>query len=46
MQELLDDIDVIECFEYPEHELRMGEVTKKQLELYEAMEIAPPTSLH
>jgi len=46
MQELLDDIDVIECFEYPEHELRMGEVTKKQIELYEAMEIVPPTSLH
>jgi len=30
MQELLDEIDVIECFEYPGHELRIGEVTKKQ----------------
>ncbi|MDP2644326.1 MAG: IS1634 family transposase [Desulfobacterales bacterium] len=46
MHELLDEIDVIECFEHPGHELRVGEVTKKQIELYEAMGIAPPTSLH
>ncbi len=38
--------DIIECFEQPGHDLRVGEVTKRQVELYEAMEIAPPASLH
>jgi transposase len=46
MHELLDEFDIIECFEQPGHDLRVGEVTKRQSELYEAMEIAPPTSLH
>jgi transposase len=46
MHELLDEFDIIECFEQPGHDLRVGEVTKRQIELYEAMEIAPPTSLH
>ena len=46
MHELLDEFDVIECFEQPGRDLRVGEVTKRQIELYEAMEIAPPTSLH
>ena len=45
MQEILDEFDVIECFENPGHELRIDEVTKKQTALYEAMGIAPPTSL-
>jgi len=46
MHELLDELDMIECFEYPGYERRIGEVTKKQMELYEAMVITPPTSLH
>jgi transposase len=46
MQELLDQFDIIECFEQPGRELRVGEVTKKQIELYEAMDITSPTSLH
>jgi len=46
MHELLDEFDVIECFAQPGRDLRVGEVTKRQIELYEAMEIAPPTSLH
>jgi transposase len=46
MQGLLDEFDVIECFERPGHALRVGEMTKRQRELYEAMEITPPTSLH
>jgi len=46
MHELLDEFDIIECFEQPGHDLRAGEVTKRQVELYEAMEIAPPASLH
>jgi transposase len=46
MHGLLDELDIIECFEHPGYERRIGEVTKKQLELYDAMGIAPPTSLH
>lgn len=46
MQGLLDEFDVIECFERPGHALRVGEMTTRQRELYEAMEITPPTSLH
>jgi transposase len=46
MQELLDEFDIIECFEQPGRDLRVSEVTKLQIELYEAMEIVPPTSLH
>lgn len=46
MHELLDEFDIIECFEQPGHDLRVGEVTKRQIELYEVMEIVPPTSLH
>ena len=45
MHELLDEFDIIECFEQPKCDLRVGEATKRQIELYEAMEIAPPTSL-
>jgi transposase len=44
-QELLDEFDIIECFEYQERKLRLGEVTKRQIELYEAMDITSPTSL-
>lgn len=46
MQGLLDELDIIECFEQPGRELRIGEITKLQVELYEAMEISLPTSLH
>ncbi len=46
MQELLDEFDIIECFEQSGRALRVGEVTKQQIGLYEAMEIAPPNSLH
>lgn len=45
MQGLLDELDVIECYERPGHDLRFGEITKRQVELYEALEIPPPTSL-
>jgi len=46
MQEVLDELDIIECFEQSGKKLRVGEITKKQQELYEAMDITPPTSLH
>lgn len=45
MQELLDELDIIECFEQPGHQSYAGEITRRQLELYEKMAIKPPSSL-
>jgi len=39
---LLDKIDIIEYFEYPNTKPRVGEVLEKQKEIYEAMEIDIP----
>jgi transposase len=43
IQELLDEMDVIECFEQPGKKTHIGEMTKKQLALYEAFGIDPPS---
>jgi transposase len=45
MQELLDELDIIECFELSGKRIRIGEITKKQIQLYEKLGIEPPTSL-
>ena len=45
MQEILDELDLIECFERPNKKLYLGEVTKKQIKLFENMDISFPTSL-
>jgi len=45
MQGLIDEFDVIECFEQPGRSLRLGEITKRQMEFYEMMGIALPTLL-
>ena len=45
MQGLLDELDTIELFEAPEHGRLLGEVTKKQEELYRALGVESP-SLH
>jgi transposase len=42
---LFDKLDVIECFEVPGHRLRVGEVLKKQRDIYAALGIEPPGSL-
>ena len=39
---LLDKIDIIECFEYPNTKPRVGEVLEKQREIYEAMGVKVP----
>lgn len=46
MQEFLDELDIIECFGQPDRELRTSELTKSQIELYHAMNVQPPASLH
>ena len=45
MQEALDKLDVIECFEHPRHKLRVGELLEKQKKLYIDLGVAPPASL-
>jgi transposase len=45
MQEVLDELDVIECFEVPGRQLQVGETTKRQRELYSQLGITPPSSL-
>ena len=43
LQGLLDELDVIECFEQKGHEARSGEKTKKQIELFGLLGIDPPS---
>ena len=45
MQEVLDEFDVIECFEVPGQRLQVGEITKRQVELYTKFGVDPPASL-
>lgn len=45
MQELLDELDIIEGFEQPGHRLYVGEMTNRQLNLYEKLGVTPPSSL-
>ena len=44
MQQLLDKLDVLECFEDENHKLRIGELLNKQAEIYETLGVALPTS--
>jgi transposase len=43
MQELLDELDIIERFEHPGHRHHIGEITKKQLYLYECLGVNAPS---
>lgn len=43
MQELLDEFDVIECFEQPGRKRRVGEMTKKQMHLFECLGVEVPS---
>lgn len=45
LQEVLDDLDAIECFEAPGQRLNVGETTRRQLDLYTKLGVAPPSSL-
>lgn len=44
MQQLLDKLDVLECFEDENRKLRIGELLNKQAEIYEALGVSLPTS--
>ena len=43
MQTMLDKLDVIERFEYPGHAPRVGEVLEKQRQIYEKLDVKPPS---
>lgn len=43
LQGLLDELDTIELFEAPGHGRQLGEVTKKQEEIYKALDVLPPS---
>ncbi len=45
MQGLLDEFDVIECYHQPGSKLRVGEVTQRQMDLYNQVGVTHPTSL-
>ena len=46
MQGMLDELDIIECFELPGKKMQLNEMTKKQIQLYDKLGIEPPTSLN
>lgn len=43
MQGMIDKFDLIECFERPGCDLRIGEMTVEQKNLYSRMGINPPS---
>ncbi len=45
LQGVLDELDVIDCYEQPGCALRFGEITKRQQSLYESFNVDCPTSL-
>jgi hypothetical protein len=45
LQEILDELDVIEYFEVPGQQLHVGEMTKRQMDLYTKLGVTPPASL-
>lgn len=45
LQGVLDELDAIGCFEIPGKRIQIGEITKKQIDLYTRLNVAPPASL-
>ena len=45
LQGLLDELDLIESYQYPHKKLRIGEMTEKQSKIYSALGFTPPASL-
>jgi transposase len=43
MQELLDELDIIECYEQPGRRRRISEMTKKQIDLFKCLGVKVPT---
>ncbi|HDS02057.1 MAG TPA: IS1634 family transposase [candidate division Zixibacteria bacterium] len=45
LQEVLDELDIIECFKSPGKQLQVGEITQRQRDLYVKLGISSPSSL-
>lgn len=45
LPDLLDKLDVIECFEQPGRSLQVGEILEQQKRLYDDLGVCPPASL-
>lgn len=45
MHGLLDEFDIIDCYEQPGHDIRWGETTKKQRDLFKEFGVQFPTTL-
>jgi len=45
LQEILDELDVIECFEVPGQQRQVGEITLRQAELFTKLGLTLPPSL-
>lgn len=45
LHQLLDKLDLIECFEDPHHSLKIGELLQKQADIFLALHVDPPSSL-
>jgi len=45
LHELLENLDVVECFEQSGHACRVSEITKKQKDLYTAFGVPVPAEL-
>ena len=43
-QGVLGELDIIECFEVPGRQLQVGEMTKRQIDLYDKFGVIPPDS--
>ena len=43
LHDVLNELDIIECYAHPGHRLRVGEITNKQRFLYEALGVEPPS---
>ena len=43
--ELLDKLDLIECFERQGQKLQLGEILEKQQKIFQSLDITTPTSL-
>jgi len=45
LQDILDELDTIECFDVPGQNLHVGETTKRQMDLYSKLGFNTPASL-
>jgi hypothetical protein len=43
IHELLDELDIIECYGHPGHREQFGKITKKQKSLYAALGVKDPS---